>query len=406
MEFFRGIQWDIIAKTKLWFLLSGVTILAGLIAWGARGLNYGIDFTGGSLLRFEFATPLAADDRGVAPVLNQAWAVLGALNLSNSEVQVVGDDKGRLTQLYLRTPPVQNDEEAVVRSKKVLEGLRKEFGDKGPITDLGRESVGPVVGAELRNKAIFALVLGSVLIGIYITIRYEFRFATAGVLALLHDALVATGAVALAHVELNSSFVAAILTILGFSMHDTVVIFDRIRENTKLHRRAGFAATVNYSLLQTMARSVNTVLTVLVCALALLLFGGESLHGFSLALIFGITTGCYSSIFFAPPLVVLWEARTARQRGQVRSAAPVVAAVPGPRRTRAAEPEAEEVEGEDKPVPVAVSNTIQRLQREEIAERQSKLNAEQEAKRQERRDRRQKEKERQAKKSGKPKRRF
>ena len=395
MEFFRGVQWDIIGRTKLWFIISAVTIVAGMAAWGIRGLNYGIDFTGGSLLRFAFAMPLAESDDQVTPALEKARGVLAELGLSNSEVQVVSDQQGRLTSLYLRTPPVANDEEASARSVKVLDGLKRAFPDKGDISDLGRESVGPVVGAELRNKAILALVLGSLLIGVYVSVRYQFRFAVAGVLALLHDALVATGAVALFHVELNSSFVAAILTILGFSMHDTVVIFDRIRENMKLHRGRTFAETVNWSLLQTMARSVNTVITVLMSALALLILGGPPLHAFSLALLFGITTGCYSSIFFAPPLVVLWEGKAARERTAGRASVAKAPAAPA-RRPRSAD------------VPAAGEDAARRAPRTAPVQSAggAAVDPEEERLREERREKRLREKERQAKKGGKSKKRF
>jgi preprotein translocase subunit SecF len=403
VDFFRGVKWDIVGKMKIWFTISAVVIIAGLVAWGTRGLNYGIDFTGGSLLRYEFASPLAETEAEVPQVLAKVREVLRGMDLAGSQIQVVTDDEGRRSQLFLRTPPVANDEEAARRDTKVVAGLKEVFAAKGEILDLGRESVGPVVGVELRNKALLSLCLGSLFIVIYITIRYEFRFAMAGIAALIHDGLFTTGAVALVHVEINSAFVAAMLTILGYSINDSVVIFDRIRENMRLHRRTSFAETVNESLLQTMARSVNTMLTVVFSALALYLLGGEALRGFSLALIFGMTTGCYSSIFFASPLLVLWERRADRKRSE--GPAPARAGGTGGRQRARAEAPAEVLAEEPSESPAPANTAIEKLQREEMDERRQKLDEEQELKREERRTRRQKEKARKAKKGGK-KRRF
>jgi preprotein translocase subunit SecF len=407
VELFRNRHWDIIGKTPLWFTISGVTIVLGLAALLIHGLTYGIDFTGGSLLRFEFSTPLAQDDSSVSAATAKVRGILDQLKLGSSEIQIVGNQQGELNQLYLRTPPVANDEEALRRSQEVVSKLKETFADKGEVKDLGRETVGPVVGEELRNKAVMALLIGYLLILVYITIRYEFRFGVAAIIALAHDILVVLGCMALFHVELNSAFVAALLTVLGYSNHDTVVIMDRIRENMRVRRRATFAETVNASLLETMARSVNLVLVVLITVVSLLVFGGEAIRGFSLALLFGITTGCYSSIFTASPIVVLLEGRASKNR------AAAVAASRG-RAGGAARPEravraaAEDVaEQGAEPQPAAGSRrVIEQLQKEELAEREQKVSAEAEQKREERRERRKREKDRSEKRGGKPKRRF
>jgi preprotein translocase subunit SecF len=178
--------------------------------------------------------------------------------------------------------------------------------------------VGPVVGKRLRNTALIALILGSVFILIYIAIRYEFRFGVAGIIALIHDVLIVVGAMALFHSELNSEFVAAILTVIGYSINDSVVIFDRIRENMRLYRGSRFGDIVNTSLLQTMTRSINTTMTTLFALIALFFFGGPAIHAFSLALIVGIASGAYSSIFIASPVVVLWERGSARAEERQR----------------------------------------------------------------------------------------
>jgi len=188
---------------------------------------------------------------------------------------------------------------------RIREALARALGSEyGQPEEMGTESIGAVVGAELRNRAIWALIVGSILMVIYITIRYQFIFAIGAIAALLHDCLIMTGAVALSGLEVNGPFVAALLTIIGYSINDTVVIYDRIRENLRLRRTGSFEEIVNASLWQTMTRSVYTVLTVLFVLWAIFLFGGSTLHSFSFALLVGITSGAYSSIFNAPQLVV------------------------------------------------------------------------------------------------------
>ncbi len=302
MDFFRRQNWDIVKHTRIWFAISAVLITIGMVAWGTSGLNYGIDFTGGSLLRYKFERPLATAPGEDVQVVGQTRTMLEGLGLGKSQIQVSGTD-----EVYIRTPRVTNDEEAAERDDSVQAGLTELFGQKsGAISKLGRETVGPVIGEMLTKSAIQALILGVLLILLYITIRYEFRFAVAAVGALVHDTLILVGAMAILQVELNTWFVAALLTVLGYSMNDTVIIFDRIRENRGIHRRAPIGSVVNASLLQTMTRSLNTVLTTLFTLIALFVIGGATIQGFALALIIGIATGCYSSIFNASPIVVAW----------------------------------------------------------------------------------------------------
>ncbi len=321
MDFFRRQNWDIVRYTWLWFAISGVVIAIGLGGWIIHGLNFGIDFTGGSLLRYKFERALVTEPGEVREVDAKTREVLAKHGLETSLIQVAGTD-----ELYIRTPAVANDEEARKQDEQIRAGLSQVFSEKGEIEQLGRETVGPVIGHMLRRSAIQALILGIALILVYITIRYEFRFAVAAVLALLHDMLILIGAMALLQVELNTWFVAAILTVLGYSMNDTVIIFDRIRENRGLHRRAPLGSVVNVSLLQTMARSINTVLTTLFTLIALFVFGGATIHGFALALIIGIASGTYSSIFTASPVVVLWYRWAERAKRVVPEARPAVAA--------------------------------------------------------------------------------
>lgn len=310
MDFFRRQNWDLVDRSWIWFTFSGILLVAGIAMWAIFGLNLGIDFTGGGMVRYEFARPIAADRGQQVQVLEQARAALSKVNLGNAQVLVGGND-----ELIIRTPPVANDEAAIVQEQTVRQQIDALFATQyGPITSLGRESVGPIVGSQLRASALHALILGLFLILLYITIRYEFRFAVAAIVALLHDVFIVIGFMALLRLELDSSFVAVILTVVGFSVHDTIVIFDRIRENMKLHRKSNFADTVNASLLQTMARSIYTVATVLLTLVALAIFASGSIRVFSIAMIIGIISGAYSSIFNASQIVVVWEKYRASKR--------------------------------------------------------------------------------------------
>ena len=316
MDFFRRQQWNIVGHIWVWYGISLVLILAGLGTVVIKGMNYGIDFTGGSLLKFQFDQPLVSGDIPAAQVIGKARAMLQQHGLAKSQIQVAGGN-----QLLIRTPQAE-EAEAAQQQQQIQQSLQELFGQQaGTVSAVGRDMVGPVVGAHLRNAAILALILGSILILIYIAIRYEFVFGVAGVVALIHDVLIVIGVMALLQVELNTEFVAAILTMVGYSVNDSVVIFDRIRENMRLHRGREFASIVNASLLQTMTRSINTSMTTLLGLIAIFFFGGPAIHAFALALIVGVATGTYSSIFIAAPLVVLWQKRR-------RAAAPVVARRP------------------------------------------------------------------------------
>lgn len=342
MDFFRRQDWDIVGKAWLWLGISAVTIIIGMTWWAIAGLNLGVDFTGGVLLRYQFDLPISGGRAEEAQLLGQIRSMLAEQQLAKSQIQLSGNN-----QLFIRVP-ARGDEEGATSAagveKGIRDGLDRLLGDKyGAITVVGSETVGPIVGKQLRDQALYALVLGCLLILIYITIRYEFRFAVASILALLHDVGIIIGAVAILRIELDTSFVAALLTIIGYSINDTVVIFDRIRENRKLHRGAPFAETVNASLLQTMARSINTILTTLLPLIALAIFGGASIRGFAITLIIGIASGAYSSIFNASPVLVLWERYSARKRQASRPGRPSDSRRAARRRLEVDEP----VEGDD-----------------------------------------------------------
>jgi preprotein translocase subunit SecF len=397
VDFFRRQNWDLVGRSYIWFSLSGILLVAGIAVWAIMGLNLGIDFTGGGLIRYEFDKPIASTRDDQVKVLEQVRNALGPVGLGHSQVLVGGNN-----ELIVRTPPVQNDEEAMRQDDVIRAELEKLYGAQyGPIRDLGRETVGPVVGGQLRSSAINALVLGIVLILIYITIRYEFRFAVAAIVALVHDVLMLIGFMALLRLELDSSFVAVVLTVVGFSVHDTIVIFDRIRENMKLHRRANFADTVNASLLQTLGRSIYTVLTTLFTLSALAIFGTDTIRVFAIAMIIGIVLGAYSSIFNASQIVVVWERYRARKRA---------AAAPSVRRREqrarsatagAVEVAEEDYDDEDDEGGEGAAAKPRRLSAQEAMERAEKQA--QDEKREQRRERRQQQK---GRSSSKGKRRF
>ncbi len=376
MDFFRRQNWDIVGHTWLWFAISGVVIAIGMGSLAVRGLNWGIDFTGGSLLRYEFERPLITEQAQGREVTVQTRRMLAEMGLAKSQILVAGDNR-----IYIRTPEVENDTEARRRDDEIAAGLTERFsGESGQLETLGRETVGPVIGEMLTRSAIQALTLGIALILIYITIRYEFRFAVAAIIALVHDTVILVGVMAILQTELNTWFVAALLTVLGYSINDTVVIFDRIRENRGVHRRAPLPSVVNASLLQTMARSINTVVTTLFTLIALYALGGATIEGFALALIIGITSGCYSSIFTASPIVVAWygaaDRRAGRAPARVRTTAPVATA-----RVAAPETATEEIEEIEEEAVARPSARQTMREAERVA---------QEEKRQERRKRRKK----------------
>lgn len=310
----REVKWDIVGRRRIWFALSSLFILAGLAAWALRGLNRGIDFTGGAMYTFRVSQDLSQD-----PVAHTAQArrIAQQAGVLRAQVQVFGKN-----EFLIRTSALTNEE-----AQKEAQGIQKLLTERyGGAELLSVELVGPVIGAHLRRTAVIALVIGCGLILLYITFRYEFRFAVAGVLALVHDVLVTIGACALAHIEINSPFVAAILTIIGYSINDTVIIFDRIRENWKLRTREDtFPEVANRSLWQTMVRSLNTSGTTLVPLIMLYFLGGPTIRDFAFTLLVGIITGAYSSIFTAAPLVVawrLWDERRALARKRPREAVP------------------------------------------------------------------------------------
>ena len=297
---------DIVGKKYYYFALSLLVIIPGLISLLLFGLNLSIDFTGGTRITLSF--PKGIEQSSKTKIQN----VLIENKIKVSAVETSGN------LMFIRTIPIdqkQND--------KFIGAVSREF--KG-VKETEFETVGPTIGQETTLNAAKAVAVASFLIVLYITLSFRqvpkpassIRFGICAILALVHDVLVVLGLFAvLGHffkVEVDSLFVTAVLTIIGFSVHDTIVVFDRIRENLKRMFGVSFKQIINESIIQTLDRSLNTSLTVILVLSALLLFGGESIRWFVVALLVGIVTGTYSSIFIASPLLFIWEEWGRRKR--------------------------------------------------------------------------------------------
>ncbi len=283
----------------MFFSLSLVVILAGLVSIAMQGFNLGIDFTGGTMIDLKFAKPVT---------VSEVREVLADFKMENSVVQLAGTQKTDSAPNVLIRTHVLNEAER----KAVLEGFATKVG-KYEIMRI--EKVGATIGSELAREAVIALVLSWLVMIAYISYRFEFRFGVAGIVALIHDVLIVLGIFSILQKEIDASFVAALLTIVGFSINDTIVIFDRIRENLKSMKKGeSMLEMVDRSIWQTMTRSIYTSLTVLFATASLYLLGGETTKNFSLALMIGFVAGTYSSIFVASPIWVMWKQRDERKR--------------------------------------------------------------------------------------------
>lgn len=292
-------KFDIVGKRYWWFLLSALLIIPGLISIAIQGFNLGIDFTGGTMLDLKFAQPVS---------VTEIRESLKEYHLEHSTIQLaLTGNSDKSSNVLIRTKVLDENER-----RTVLTGLEQKLGK----FDIQRiEKVGAVVGSELTRQAIIALIVSWLLMVAYITYRFEFKFGISAIVALIHDIIVVLGVFSIFRLEVDASFIAALLTIVGYSINDTIVIFDRIRENLKTHRKTEeFKDMVNRSIYQTMTRSIYTVLTVLFATAALYVFGGETTKNFSLALLIGFTSGAYSSIFNASPIWVTLKEMAERKR--------------------------------------------------------------------------------------------
>lgn len=304
---------QIIRQRTLWWIISSIVILSGIVAmgllWNQVGapLRPGLDFVGGTRLQLELACAqtnsceVAIDPAAVRSVLQDQ-------GLANSSLQVVGDEGQALS---IRTSTLD-----VNQRTELLNGLTERIGAFSPETTQ-IDTVGPVIGRQLFSSGMIALLVAFAGIMIYLSLRFQFDYAVFAILALVHDVLVTAGVFAIlglvAGVEVDSLFIVALLTIVGFSVNDTVVIYDRIRETIQIDGDRSINSIVDDAVNQTLGRSLNTTLTTILPLVAIFFLGGDTLKYFALALIIGFIAGAYSSIFIASTLLAWWRVRTGRE---------------------------------------------------------------------------------------------
>jgi preprotein translocase SecF subunit len=301
MQFFHDTHIDFIGKRKFWYIVSITVTLAGLIVAFTRGVQFGIDFEGGTEASFKFKKPVESD---------QVRSAVDAAGFKGAEIKSIGtgDD-----EVLIRVAQPEENKVITGESTKISDQLKvaleQRFKDNPP--ELRRvDNIGPKIGKELRLQALYAVLASIVAILIYISFRFEFLFGLGAIIALVHDVLVAFAFAVIfnglfgLNLEMNQGMLAAFLTVVGFSINDTVIIFDRIRENRQLHKGENLMMLINRSINETLPRTINTSLTVALVLVILLIFSGEVLRGFAFTMLIGIITGTYSSIYIASAFVI------------------------------------------------------------------------------------------------------
>jgi len=296
------------SKKKWWFIISGIIIIPGIISLSLWGLPLGLDFKGGTLLELSF-------DQKNSVTTTEVKNALKDINLGDIVVQSTGEK-----QVLIRTSPLDKESQQKLKAK-----LNETIGES---REIRLETVGPTVSKNLTSKAILAVIIASIAIILYIAYAFRkvprpansWRFGICAVFALAHDILAVIGIYSIfGHFfgyEVDALFITALLTVMGFSVHDTIVVFDRVRENLQKFSSKNFETIVNESIIQTIARSLNTSLTVIIVLAALSLLGGASIRHFVVTLLVGVTIGTYSSIFNASPLLVVWQNFSNKKRSQ------------------------------------------------------------------------------------------
>lgn len=280
----------IIEKTKIWFSISAIIIIVGLVTMATKGLEYGLDFKGGTVVQFNIGKDFNKAD--IDEIVKKYDKDFQSNKVNNTNVEI-------------KSAKLTSDD---------ISKIQKEVKDKFKESSLtNQESIGASIGKETRTKALQAIAVATVAMLIYIGFRFEFNFGIAAILSLIHDILIMLSVYAVFRIPVDSSFIAAVLTVIGYSINDTIVVFDRIRENHKYMRRSSVAELANASITQTLTRSINTVLTVLITLIAVYYFV-PSIRNFSEPLLVGIFSGCYSSIFIATPFWVILKKHSAKKK--------------------------------------------------------------------------------------------
>ena len=306
MRLFGKTNIDFMSKRKTWYTASTTVILIGMASLFIKGVDYGIDFLGGTELIAAFQDDVQISD--VRSAMDKA-------GFAKAEIKTFGSDK----DILIRT--IEQGEGNVI-GDRIQTGLKNSF-PQNPFSVIKEDKIGPKIGAELRRDAVYAVIASLIAICLYVAFRFKFIYGIGAVVALFHDVLVTLGLVSIfdglapqLNLEISQNMIAAFLTLVGLSVNDTVVIFDRIRENQKIFRSMGLIELINKSLNETLSRTIITSGTIFIVLVVLLVFGGEVNRGFSFALVVGIVTGTYSSIYIASAIVVEWSER-ARRKAQL-----------------------------------------------------------------------------------------
>lgn len=293
-------MFNILGKRYLFFGISLLLILPGLLLAIFYGMNLSVDFTGGTLMELSFAS-------GSPPPPEEVISIYNQFGITDVQVQTTGD-----TTIIARSSFLEDATRA-----DILSMVESQFDD--PVTIIRIDSVGPTIGQEVALRAALAVAVAAIIVVVYITFAFRgmpnaFRNGVCAIIAEIHDVLIVISLVMIGGIlwgwQLDALFLTALLTVIGFSVQDTIVVFDRIRENSTIYKRLPFETLVNHSIIQTLQRSINTqLMTVEFMLLALVLFGGLSLRQFAVILLVGLFSGTYSSIFIAAPVLVVWENR-------------------------------------------------------------------------------------------------
>ncbi len=300
---------NFVKHNKIFMTISLAIVILGMLSLFIFGLNLGIDFTSGSRIEISLGQSFTEDE--ITELLEEAEsqahaAGLTDLDLTPSSIMSVGNKNDGVALRFDKT--IDSSALPIIRDV-----FSSEYGE---IVDIAESKIDPTIAQETARNALFAVLAASVGIVLYVTLRFEYRFAVAGIVALLYDAFFVIAIFSIMRIEVDMTFIAAILTIVGYSINDTIVIFDRIRENLKNKKikvEEDLDDLVNYSLNQTLMRTINTTITVVVVALALFIFGSSGIQNFSFALIIGLMSGGYSSLFIASQLWLMWRKRDFRK---------------------------------------------------------------------------------------------
>ncbi len=308
MHLFKSTNIDFMGKRKIWYTISVLILVVGLIGLFTKGIPFGIDFVGGTELLVRFNS---------APSIGDVRQTMETIGFRGSEIKTFGNEK----DILINT--IEQGEGSVV-AEKIRSGLTTAFPNN-PFQVLKEEKIGPKIGAELRRNAVYAVFATLFIIMVYVGFRFKFIYGVAGIIAIAHDVLAALGVCALVNgisphlnLEVSQNLMAAFLTLIGFSINDTVIVFDRIRENLKIHKTENLFTIMNKSINETLSRTIITTGTVVLVLIVLFIFGGEVNRGFAFAFLIGTIFGTYSSIYVASAIVLDWTMKKDAKKTAVK----------------------------------------------------------------------------------------